>query len=162
MDDRLLEKELDELYRIAADGSKLGRTRRFFAYGAKAATGLLGLVVAAGFFPNLDQIFGFIILVVVLLDAVFSNHLRLMAESQAGHAYAALSRKVKAKYNRESGPLRQRVRNGEAEANEALHQLMQWCHTELSEGHDAIQNSLAEADLKALKALSVEDAKAQQ
>lgn len=160
MVDTLLEKELDEYYKIAADNSKLGGRRKFLAYGAKIFTGLLGLVIAAGFFPNLDQYLGFAILVIVFFDGAFSNHLLLMAESEAGHAYAALSRRVKAKYNRESGALRQRARDGDETAKTELHDLMLWCHTELSTGHDAIQTSLAEADLKALKALSVEESKA--
>lgn len=160
MEDALLEKELDEYYKIAADNAKLGSGRKFFAYGAKILTGLLGLVIAAGFFPGLDQYLGFAILVIVFFDGVFSNHLLLIAESEAGHAYAALNRRVKAKYNRESGTLRQRAHNGDEAAERELHDLMLWCHTELSEGHDAIQTSLAEADLKALKALSVEETKA--
>ncbi len=91
----LIDKELNELYKEVDKGKNLGRGRRIVAYGAKLIAGGGGLLIATGEFSAFDQALGTAVLIVVLLDSVFSNHLRLIAEVQAGHAYKELSRKVK-------------------------------------------------------------------
>ena len=100
---RLLEKELDELYKKVKKGEKLGRTRRYSAYALKIVAGGAGLAIATGKVANFDQELGIAVLVAVFVDTVFSNHMRLIAETEAGHAYAALARRVKSSFNRERG-----------------------------------------------------------
>jgi hypothetical protein len=143
----LLEKELDELYKKVKKGEKLGRSRRFFAYALKLVAGGAGLAIATGKVANFDQELGIAVLVAVFIDTVFSNHMRLIAETEAGHAYAALARRVKSHFNRELGNVDE----------SQIEELKRKSHIELSTGIDEIEQRLAEVDIKALKSLSLDD-----
>lgn len=143
----LLDKELDDLYKKAKKGESLGRTRRFFAYALKIVAGGAGLAIATGKIDNFDQELGIAVLVAIFIDTVFSNHMRLIAETEAGHAYKALSGRVKDRYNREKDNV---------EENQ-IEELKRESHIELSKGIYEIEKRLAEVDVKALKSLSFDE-----
>ena len=134
-------------FRKVKKGEKLGRVRRFFAYALKIVAGGAGLAIATGKIANFDQELGIAVLLAVFIDTVFSNHMRLIAETEAGHAYAALARRVKSSFNRELGNV------DESQVVE----LMKKSHIELVNGIDEIEQRLAEVDIKALKSLSLEE-----
>ncbi len=150
----ILEKDLNDYYKEVKKGENLGWFRRYFAYGLKLITGGAGLIVATGAFTAIDKSLGFAVLVAILLDSVFSNHLRLIAETEAGHAYSSLARKVRATFNGQKAvELALRKTDPEA-ANAKLFAMMQSSHEELSTGIDKIKERLAEADIKALRSLA--------
>jgi hypothetical protein len=153
----LIEKELDELYKKVKKGEALGRPRRLFAYCLKLVAGGAGLAIATGKLASIDQELGIAVLVVVFLDSVFSNHVRLMAETQAGHTYAALGRRIKATYNRDLDSVVKRIKAGDTNAEEELDQMKRNAHIELTNGIEEIETKLAEVDITALKALSLEE-----
>ena len=161
-DQSLLEKELDELYKKVKAGEHLGRLRRFLAYGLKIVAGGSGLIVATGIFPSADQGLGIAVLVAVFIDSVFSNHMRLIAETNASHAYKALSRKVKAQFNRERDSVARRANNGDQGADAELEEMMKNAHLMLSDGIDDIEAKLADIDIKALQALSLDEERKKQ
>src|SRR5437868_10575213 len=61
--------------------------RRVVAYGFKILAVMGGIAVAAGISKEAAQIVGIAIAVVVALDGIFSNHVRLLASVEAKHAY---------------------------------------------------------------------------
>lgn len=153
----LLEKELDELYKKVKAGEHLGRQKRNLAYGLKIVAGGSGLGVASGIYPAIDQLLGMTVLVAVFIDSVFSNHMRLLAETKASHAYSALSRKVKSHFNRERDTVVRKASEGDENAKNELEEMMKQAHRTLSEGIDNIEAKLADVDIKALQALSLDD-----
>lgn len=153
----LLEKELDELYKKVKAGEHLGRQRRILAYGLKVVAGGSGLVVASGIYPAIDQLLGMAVLVAVFIDSVFSNHMRLLAETEASHAYSALSRKVKSQFNRERDTFARKAAEGDENAKNELEKMMKQAHITLSDGIESIEAKLADVDIKALQALSLDD-----
>lgn len=152
----LLEKELDELYKEVKAGEKLGSQRRYFAYFLKIIAGGAGLVIATGFVSEFDQVLGAAVLVAVFLDQVFSNHLRLIAETKAAHAYKVLSRRVKGNFNSNRGAVVNMAKNGDVDAEKELEKMMLDVHSELSKGIADIEAGLADAGIKALQVLSLE------
>jgi len=142
----LLEKELDELYKKVKKGESLGRMRKLFAYGLKIVAAGAGLAIATAKFAAFDQELGIAVLVAVLVDTVFSNHMRLIAEVEAAHAYAALGRRVKTTFNRNRG----------SASDDEIEEMMKTAHVKLSSGIDEIENRLAEVDIKPLKSLSLD------
>jgi len=152
----LIDKELDELYNDVDKGKTLGRNRRIVAYAMKLIAGGAGLLVATGKFTAFDQALGIAVLIVVFLDSVFSNHVRLISEAQAGHAYKELSRKVKATYNSKLNQVLQAGNADSAEGKTKINELKTEAHKMLSGGIADIEKKLSETDIKALKALSLE------
>ena len=152
----LLEKELDELYKKVKKGESLGQKRRWSAYALKIVAGGAGLAIATGLLSGIDQILGVVVLVAVFIDQVFSNHMRLISETQAAHAYRALARKVKADFNPVRNPIALKASEGDAKAQSELDELMRNAHKALSEGINEIESGLEATDIKALKALSLE------
>jgi hypothetical protein len=163
----LIEKEIDELYKKVAAGQRRGKiagnVRRAMAYILKAAAAGGSLVVATGKWPEAHQACGVAVLAAVLLDTISSNHKRLLAEVKAGYAYEALRHHVKSDYNRAVDPLNKRLGAGSAEskaAEEAIASLQQKAHKTLSDGIEGIRTRLAQADVEALQALSLDHERA--
>jgi hypothetical protein len=149
----LLEKEIDEYYKKVVAGEKRGRNvgtvRRIIAYVLKIIAAGGSLIVATGRWPENHQAIGIAILVAVLLDSVSSNHKRLLAEVKAGYAYAALHHRVKSYYNGKLGS-----------AGVDTQKLQQEVHSMLSDGIASVQAKLAETDVAALEALSLDNERA--
>ena len=162
----LLEKDIDTLYQQVRKGEKRGKRasvgREFIAYVLKIVAGGGSLVVATGRFPEWHQLIGIAILVAIFLDTISANYKRLLAEVKAGYAYEFLREKVSRTYNRKLDPLlRQRNRPETADAAQnAIDALQQATHAELTDGIAQIRASLAEANLKGLEALALDNERA--
>jgi hypothetical protein len=133
------------------------------AYLLKTAAAGGSLVVATGKWPEAHQACGVAVLAAVLLDTISSNHKRLLAEVKAGYAYEALRHHVKSDYNRALDPLNRKLDAG-GEASEAaevaITKLQQKAHKTLADGIAEIRSRLAQADVDALQALSLEHERA--
>ena len=163
----LMEKELDELYKKVAAGekrgSRVGLLRRVLAYGLKAVAAGGSLVVATGEWPELHQACGISVLIAVFLDTISSNHKRLLAEVKAGYAYQALRHRVKTEYNRKFAPLMEKKASDGQEsksAEEAIARLQQRYHKILADNIADIRAKLAQVDIDALTALSLDHERA--
>jgi hypothetical protein len=166
----LIEKEISTLCAQAWTGENRGkrvaRARKVVAYLLKTIAGGGSLVVATGYFSDWHQLIGVAILVAIFLDTISSNHKRLLAEAQSGYAYEFLRENVSRKYNRQLDPLLKQLQKPgiAADDSEAAHKaidtLQQTTHTELTDGIAQIKKSLAEADLKGLEALTLDNERA--
>lgn len=147
-------------------GKKLARLRKIIAYGLKAIAGGGSLVVATGYLTNWQQVIGVAILVAIFLDTISSNHKRLLAEATAGYTYEFLRESHSRKYNRELDPLLKQLKKSdltqaEAEAaHKAIDTLQRETQKELAEGIAQIKKNLADSDLKALEALTLDKERA--
>lgn len=156
----LLEKELDELYKITALGEERGLKytiiRKGLAYFLKFIAAGGSLVIATGLSPEIHQGIGIAVLVAVFIDSLSSNHKRLIAEVEAGYAFRALRNKIKWAYNRDAAPLFKPAQNDDENAMEKLHLLMHNSHVSLSSGIEDIRVKLERADVEALKSLCLD------
>lgn len=162
----LIEKEIDALYQQARQGElrgkRLGSLRRVAAYVLKIIAAGGSLVVATGYLPEWNQPIGVAILIAVLVDGITSNHKRLLSEVQAGYAYGFLYERVSREHNRNLDPILKDLKSGAnvQAATEAKDALEQKAHTDLTNGIRAIRESLRDADLRALEALSLDNERA--
>jgi hypothetical protein len=166
----LIEKEINTLTAQAwtgeVHGKRVARARKVFAYLLKAIAGGGSLVVATGYFSEWHQLIGVAILVAIFLDTISSNHKRLLSEAQSGYAYEFLREGASRKYNRQLDGLTKQLRKPglTADASEAtqnaIDALQQTTHAELTDGIAQIKKSLAEADLRALEALTLDNERA--
>ena len=158
----LIEKEIDELNSRLHRLQKKGRFRRLVAYGFKLVAGGSALVIALDVLHDYNRAFGAAALVAVFLDAVFANYERLVGEVRAGYAAGALRDKIARDYNRALTPLLQKMKDAgkkSAEyktASEAKDALQSRTHELLQNAVAEVEKALAELDIKALKALSLE------
>jgi hypothetical protein len=166
----LIEQDINTVYQQALRGEKRGKQiawiRRAAAYVLKIVAAGGSLFVATGYVPEWNQSVGVAILIAVLLDSVSSNHKRLLSEVKAGYAYEFLRDGVSREYNRAFDLLlrrRQKIGTGgeTAEAvDAAILELQQRTHARLTDGNRQIRESLANADLKALEALALDNERA--
>jgi hypothetical protein len=168
-----MDDEVDNLFeqarRGARRGKRVGAIRRFVAYVLKIVAGGGSLVVATGYRHEWDQQIGIAILIAIFLDTLSSNHTRLLAEVQAGYAFNFLSEKIKREYNRSLNPLYEqygKLVNAGADVRlrqpvqQSIETLQQKTHKELADGIGQIEARLAEADLKALEGLALDNERA--
>lgn len=169
-DQSLIEKEIDTLYQQTLRGERrgawVGRLRRIVAYVLKIMAGGGSLAVATGYRPDWNQKIGAAILVAIFLDSVSANYKRLLAEVQAGYAFEFLRERVSRGYNRSLDPLLKQMKKAGADAasqqgiQSSIDALQQLTHKELTDGIRQIRERLADADLKALEALALDNERA--
>lgn len=158
----LIEKEIDELYGRLYKLEKKGRTRRFVAYAFKIVAGGSALVIALDVLPEYNRVFGAAALVAVFLDAVFANFERLVGEVRAGYAARAQRDKIARDYNRTLAALLKRMKAADKQsadygaAVDEKDELQSSTHELLQTAVADVEQALAQLDLKALKALSLE------
>jgi hypothetical protein len=122
--------------------------------------------VATGYLSDWQQLTGVAILVAIFLDTISSNHKRLLSEAQAGYTYEFLRESVSRTYNRELDPLLKQLQKpglppAEAEAaHKAIDTLQRETQKELADGIAQIKRNLADSDLKALEALTLDKERA--
>jgi hypothetical protein len=157
----IVQRELDEMVRECHGHRNLGRPRRWFAYFLKVLAGGAALLITFGRWPNLNQILGFVALAAVFADTVTSNHLRLIGETKAGHAYRRVLFSLAREHNRaldalkrdldaaKDGTTRQEISRRIAELEASTHKAM-------TDRMAAIREALDEQDIKALQSLSLE------
>ena len=164
-----MERELDSLYKTTyrgeRRGKRLGNVRRIGAYVLKGIAAGGSLVVATGYLPQSHQAVAVAILVAVFVDGLSSNHKRLLAEVKAGYAFEFLRERVRGSYNRQLDPLISRLKTSpppkvKTEIERGIEALQQNAHRELSDGIQDVRSALADADLKALEALALDNERA--
>jgi hypothetical protein len=165
--DTLAGKDVRMLFNRALEGERRGeriqRIRIFFAYVFKFIAAGGCLLVAADVWPEIHQGIGIAVLGTVLIDAVTSNHKRLLSEVEAGYAFKFLALNLALENNarlsplldelKRVGPTSKRgkeldvmVKSTESETNDALRK-----------GVLQIERDRAAADLKALQAISLDN-----
>ena len=140
--------------------SKESVLRRTIAYGFKLVAVLGAVAIASGLEKTVAQWVGIAVAVVVGLDAVFSNHERLLSVVEARNAYRRLLNQVAREHSRLLGPIiaKNEAGNSAEAKSEAIKlnaDLLAKLHTEV----EKIEESLAAADLGALRRVSVEQSK---
>lgn len=166
---RDIDRLFQETQRGKVRGQRVGGLRRVLAYGLKAIAAGGSLLIAADVLSaDAVQGVGVGILTAILVDSVTSNHKRLLAEVEAGYAFGFLADGVANAFNRTVSPLAKAMRRAEEAQNEAqkeeiqaeIDQLELETHERLSDGIATIKKKLAENDLKALQAISLDNERA--
>jgi hypothetical protein len=158
----LIGREIDELYKRLDDLEGKGKTRRAVAYGLKIVAGGSALVIALKVFPNAQQWLGAAALIAVFIDTVSANYERMIGEIRAGYAAKAQRDKIARDHNRALDPIIKILRQSppdSAEYKAALvkqEDLERSTHQKLQDAVAELDKALAETDLKALKAISLE------
>lgn len=159
----LLETQLNEMYLEADEGAKRGRrvamTRRIAAYLLKGIAAGSGLIVGFNVLPHYNQGFGIASVTAVFLDTITQNYTRLIATVRAGNAFYFLKMKVKREYNIEYGTLLSQAEIAgkitKVDKQKEL-DLQRKAAEQLRAGLESIRKAVADADLKALEALSLD------
>lgn len=134
--------------------------RKGLAYVLKGLAVLGGLVLAAGVVPPLSQALGLAISGAVTLDFLLSNHTRLITVVTASQAYRRLLREVARTHRRELPSVLQQKQADPAGAEAKLNELNSRLVGKLHLESEKIEKALDEADLKALKNLSLDPERA--
>jgi hypothetical protein len=166
----LIEREINDLYqqtlRGENRGKRIGIIRRGLAYSLKIVAGGASVVVAINRWPEYHQACGAASIVAIFLDSVFSNHKRMIAEVSAGYAFFFLRERIQREYNRDLDPLIKLINNNSADSQiktcafKDIDTLQRRAHKELSDGIVEIKQRLADADIKALDALALDNERA--
>lgn len=166
----LIERDINELFQQTLAGQNRGRQigllRRVIAYGFKLIAGGASVIVAINKFPEYYQVCGAAAVIAIFLDSVFSNHKRLLVAVQAGYAFDFLRERVSREYNRALDPLLRILQDSSSGASQKrnaqleVDKLQQRTHKELTEEIAKIRQSLAQADLKALEGLALDNERA--
>lgn len=156
----LIDKELDELYKVCEHGEKKGLSytliRKILAYSLKFVAAGGSLAIATALIKEYDQMIGIAVLVVVFIDELTSNHKRLIAEVEAGYAYRSLKSRVKWSFNSQFDPIMGGVNAGDQTAVDKYKELKKDAHTVLATGIESIRQKLQDADIAALQSLSLD------
>lgn len=155
-----LTNRFEESYEATkADASNCAREakwRRFSAYALKAIAVFGGISIAAGLRGVWSQIVGILITVAVALDALFSNHKRLLIVTAASHAYSNLLSNIRQSYNRQLAGVLKLRQTDQDKAKAKLEKLLNDLMLQLQNEHQQIIKGLQEADLKLLNTISLE------
>jgi hypothetical protein len=130
--------------------------RRFLAYALKAIAIFGGISITAGLQQPASQIVGIIITVAVAVDALFSNHKRLLAVTSAANAYSNLLSNVKSSYNIELAAVLKIKETDKAKARKQLQAMVTKYMRKLKDEKERIDNGLQETDLRLLNTISLE------
>jgi hypothetical protein len=161
----LIQREIAELYDRLNQLEKKGKLRRAIAYGLKIVAGGSALVIALKVFPDAQQWLGAAALVAIFIDTVFANYERMIGEIGAGYAARAQRDKIARNHNRLLDPIIKRLRNSDSSSAEYKgattdqEALEHSTHKDLQTAVAEVEKALADLDLKALKALSLDSEK---
>lgn len=167
---RLTEKGLNGLFVRAHAGARKGFIvsiwRRVVAYALKGTAIAAAGVVAINEWPDINRWCGVAIFAAVSVDALFSNHKRLIARVRAGYAYKFLADRIHHEHNRKKDRLLTRLRRAQESGKDtlaikqAIDKLDDRTYGEFFEAMSDIDKSLADVDVKALEALSLDNERA--
>lgn len=131
--------------------------RRTIAYSLKGIAVFGGISIAAGLHGIWSQVIGILITVVVAVDALSSNHRRLLFVTEASNAYRNLLRDIEQTYNIKLGEiLKLRERGRDVEAKDKLESFINELLIQLQSEQNRIEKGLQEADLKLLETIKLE------
>jgi hypothetical protein len=152
-----------EYTKVEADAKTISREsnrRRFVAYIFKLLAVFGGLAVAAGVSGQAAQIIRIAIAPAVSLDFVFSNHERLIVVVEARNAYRRLLNQVRREHQQKLTPIIDLKHDDPGAAKKQGIALLQELLVKLHSGCEKVEEALSEADLKALRAISMEEHRA--
>jgi hypothetical protein len=158
----LIEREIADLTARLVALEKKGRFRRILAYVLKIVAAGSALVIALDVLHDWYRWLAGAALVAIFIDTVSSNHERLIGEARAGHAARASRDKIARDYNRSLQAILNQLKSsspGSDAYDAAVHDkeiLQSETQEKLQKAVSEIEAALAELDLKALKALSLE------
>jgi hypothetical protein len=136
--------------------------RRLIAYGFKVLAVIGGIAVAAGISKEAAQVVGIAIAVVVAVDGIFSNHVRLLATVEAKNAYDRVLNQVRREHQQKLIPILQlkeaEERNKDPDPK-SVTQLLELNSTLLKKLHDEctkVEEAERATDLGALRGISLD------
>ncbi|MEO8035409.1 MAG: hypothetical protein ABI837_13315, partial [Acidobacteriota bacterium] len=104
-----LQEQLDAQYKTteqnAARVQRERNLRRALAYGFKTLAVIGGIIITYGVAQSTAHALGLSIAIAIAIDAIFSNHRRLLAAAAASKAYVQLLRTVRNGHQRALGKL---------------------------------------------------------
>jgi hypothetical protein len=141
----------------AAKLAKLSKRKRTLAYTLKAIVVFGGIVITAGLKGIPAQLIGILIMVAAGIDLIWSNHRRLLVETEAHYAYEALLENVANTHTQKLGKILSLKRTKPKEAEQQLIELLEQLIVKLNGTKAEIKASLNKADLEALRSLSLDE-----
>jgi hypothetical protein len=99
---------------------------------------------------------GVLVTVAVAIDALFSNHKRLLTVTAAANAYSNLLRNVKQTFNQKLSGILRLKETDEKKAKAQLENLIDGLLRKLHEEQNHIEDGLQAADLTVLETISLE------
>jgi hypothetical protein len=140
--------------------SQEANTRRVIAYSLKAIAVFGGIALATGLEKQPAQVIGILIAIVIALDAIFSNHKRLLVITTASKAYKSLFDRIEFEYNSNLAPIIKTKDQGQiAVALEKLEILNQQFSKSIYDYTTELKKGVDEADLKLLETIALDDTK---
>jgi hypothetical protein len=134
------------------------RTRRLLpAYGFKLLALIGGVAVAAGPPQEIAQGIGIAIAIAVILDGVFSNHQRLLSVAAALNATNKLVNRIEHEHRIGMPGVLEIKESDPSGAARRLNDLISRLLKELGDRRQEIEDKLAEDDLRALQAVSLDE-----
>ena len=130
--------------------------RRIWAYGLKAVAVFGGLAIASGLVAPYAQVIGIAIAAAVAVDALFSNHVRMLLVTKAAHAFDRLAKQARRAHQLRLTPiLAQKEKDPEGSRDQLL-ALLSELTEKLHSGTTEIEAALSEGHLKALEGLNLD------
>lgn len=130
--------------------------RKWTAYGLKAVAVFGGIAIAAGLPETAAHLVGVAITIAISLDAMFSNHVKLVTATKADNAYKYLLRDVQNEHSTKLAPILILKKSNPTEAQRQLSELNTALKQRLDGESKTIEIAIDEADVKALTALSLD------
>jgi hypothetical protein len=137
--------------------AKVSKRKRILAYTLKAIAVFGGIVITAGLEGIPAQLVGILIMVAAGVDLIWSNHRRLLVETEAHYAYEALLENVANTHTQELGQILILKQTKPKEAEQQLIELLEQLISKLNSTRAEIKGSLNKADLEALRSLSLDE-----
>lgn len=137
--------------------AKLSSRKRILAYTLKAIVVFGGIVITAGLKGIPAQIIGILIMVAAAVDLIWSNHRRLIVETEARYAYEALHENVANTHTQRLGQILTLKRLNPKEAEQQLIEILAQLILKLNDTRAEIKAALNRADLEALRSLSLDE-----
>ena len=132
------------------------KLRRWTAYLLKAIAIFGGIAIAAGLNAFWSHVVGLAIAVVVAMDALSSNHKRLLIVTAAANAYSNLLRNIHQTYMQKLAGVLRLKKTDKAAAETELESLIDTLLNQLNAEQNRIEEGLQADDLKLLKDISLE------
>lgn len=150
------QEDYEGLKAEAVKRAQEAKWRRISAYTFKGIAVFGGISIAAGLHGVWSQVIGILITVAVAIDALFSNHKRLLIVSAAAHAYSNLLDNIKHTHTQKLAEVIKLRQTDQDNARTKLEELLSGLMLQLHNEHQTIETGLKEADLKLLNTISLE------
>lgn len=130
--------------------------RRRLAYGLKAIAVFGGLAIASGLVAQHAQAIGIAIAAAVAADGLFSNHVRMLLDTKAAHAFDRLAKQARRAHQLRLTPILELKEKDPEKSREQLLALLSELTGKLQSGSTEIETALSEGHIKALEGLNLD------